>query len=111
MFRPLEAGDTGPLDSKKQKIVREGPSNEIRQKEKEVEGAEIDEDLDASLGNMLKQALEREKKLKEDVKRANERERGLIAKIRQGNQTKPEESARLMEENKHLHVQIQSANQ
>ena len=37
-------------------------------------GAEVDEDLDASLGNLLRQALEREKKLKEDVKRANERE-------------------------------------
>ena len=110
LSRPLEVVDTGPLDLKKQK-TREGPSNKVRQKEKEVEGAEVNEDLDASLGNLLRQALEREKKLKEEVKTANERKRELIAKMRQGNQTKPEESARLMEENKHLQIQIQSANQ
>ena len=84
LSRPLEAGDTRPLDSKKQK-TGEGPSNEVRQKEKEVEGAEVDEDLDANLGNLLRQALEREKKLKEEVKRANEHERELMAKMRQGN--------------------------
>ena len=104
LSRPLEVGDTRPLDLKKQKIG-EGPSNEVRQiQEKEVEGAEVDEDLDASLGNLLRQALEREKKLKEDVKRANERERELIAKMRQGIETEPEKNARLMEENKHLQI-------
>ena len=110
LSRPLEVGDTRPLDLKKQKTW-EGPSNEVRQKEKEAEGTEVDEDLDTSLGNLLRQALEREKKLKEEVKRANEQEKEIIAKLKQGNQKEPKESARLMEENKHLQVQIQSANQ
>ena len=45
------------------------------------------------------------------MERINEREKEAIAKPRQGNQKELEESARLMEENKHLQVQIQNANQ
>ena len=70
----------GPVDSKKRKMD-EGPkpSNEGRLKEMGAEGEAarlvltrpiVDESLNTSLENFLRQALEQEKKLKEDVKRA-----------------------------------------
>ena len=111
MSKPLENRDVGPMDPKKQKTSeRPGPSNKAKEKEKEVEGAKVDADLDASLGNLLRQMLEREKKLKEDVKRATKQEMEAVAKLKQGNPKELEESKRLMEENKHLQIQIQSVN-